>query len=560
MKFSKILTTAFVALGATIALSGCIRETFPKESTITQEQLGSVAPDVLAENLLKGIPRGMLAPAYGGWEHTDFGVPSVGVYNDHAAQIICTNGWMLGNAPAYNRFYMSSWGKGYGANSWMPVHYWFSYYPQIKSCNDVILRLQGMEGTDSYVAIARTYRALFYLDLARLFECLPANAPNNAAYEDQQYQAQGLTVPIVDEVMVADPKAEELAKNNPRATREEIFNFILEDLAFAEEAMSSEDYRITNNTDPTLPVVYGLKARVYLWLGGFEDGLSGELPAGNEAYALAAEYARKAITAFGGAVMSEKEWTDPITGFNTKASSWMWTLFHSTDTVAGNLHNFVAHMAPEAEFGYCPYTQPGLGSNYFERLGKSDFRRKLVVDPKGNYNSFKAYTQMSEDEYKGLAPYTFFKFRPAQGHRTDYATAAAIAIPLMRCEEMYFIEMEAVTHTQGVDAGWVLLDEFMRSNRDPKYVCATMDIVDEIIFQKSVEFWGEGVVMYDMKRLDMGVNCTSEVAVNYDAQRRFKSSGRLPWWSIPIPQSETDINQAIKNNNPDPSSSLTPGK
>ena len=560
MKFSKILTTAFVALGATIALSGCIRETFPKESTITQEQLESVAPDILAENLLKGISRGLLAPAYGGWEHTDFGVPSVGVYNDHAAQIICTNGWMLGNAPAYNRFYMSSWGKGYGANGWMPVHYWFSYYPQIKSCNDVILRLQNIEGTDAYIAIARTYRAFLYLDLARLFECLPAKAPNNGAYEDQQFKAQGLTVPIVDEVMVGDLKAEELAKNNPRATREDMFNFILEDLAFAEQVMSAEGFRPTNNTDPTLPVVYGLKARVYLWLGGFEDGLSGELPAGNDAYALAAEYARKAITAFGGAVMSEKEWTDPITGFNTKASSWMWTLFHSTDTVAGNLHNFVAHMAPEAEFGYCPFTQPGLGSQYFDRLGKNDFRRKLVVDPKGNYASFKPYTQMSEDEYKGLAPYTFFKFRPAQGHRTDYATAAAIAIPLMRCEEMYFIEMEAITHTQGLDAGWALLDEFMRKNRDPKYVCATMDIVDEIIFQKSIEFWGEGHVMYDMKRLDMGVNCTSEVAVNYDAQRRFKSSGRLPWWSIPIPQSETDINQAIKDNNPDPSSSLTPGK
>ena len=558
MKFSKILTTAFVALGATIALSGCIRETFPKESTITQEQLESVAPDILAENLLKGISRGLLAPAYGGWEHTDFGVPSVGVYNDHAAQIICTNGWMLGNAPAYNRFYMSSWGKGYGANGWMPVHYWFSYYPQIKSCNDVILRLQNIEGTDAYIAIARTYRAFLYLDLARLFECLPAKAPNNGAYEDQQFKAQGLTVPIVDEVMVGDLKAEELAKNNPRATREEMFNFILEDLAFAEEALA--EYVPTSITNPDLSVVYGLYARAYLWLGGFEDGLSGELPAGNDAYALAAEYARKAITAFGGAVMSEKEWTDPITGFNTKASSWMWTLFHSTDTVAGNLHNFVAHMAPEAEFGYCPYTQPGLGSQYFDRLGKNDFRRKLVVDPKGSYASFKPYTQMSEDEYKGLAPYTFFKFRPAQGHRTDYATAAAIAIPLMRCEEMYFIEMEAITHTQGVDAGWALLDEFMRKNRDPKYVCATMDIVDEIIFQKSIEFWGEGHVMYDMKRLDMGVNCTSEAAVNYDAQRRFKSTGRLPWWSIPIPQSETDINQAIKDNNPDPSSSLTPGK
>ena len=122
MKITKILTVAAVALGATVALSGCIRETFPKESTITKDQLMGGQMDIVAENLLKGIPRGILAPAAGGWEHTDFGLPSVGLYNDHAAQFICTNGWLMGNAPAYNRFYLGSWGKGYGANGAMPQH------------------------------------------------------------------------------------------------------------------------------------------------------------------------------------------------------------------------------------------------------------------------------------------------------------------------------------------------------------------------------------------------------------------------------------------------------
>ena len=72
MKISKILTVAVVALGATVALSGCIRETFPKESTITEEQLMGGQMDVVAENLLKGIPRGILAPAYGGWERIPY--------------------------------------------------------------------------------------------------------------------------------------------------------------------------------------------------------------------------------------------------------------------------------------------------------------------------------------------------------------------------------------------------------------------------------------------------------------------------------------------------------
>lgn len=545
MKFSKILTVAFVALCATLALSGCIRETYPKESTITKDQL--MGSKDAGANLLKGISRGVLAPAYGGWEHTDFGFPSVGVYCDHAAQIICTNGWTMGNAPAYNRFYHGAWGKGYGATGWMPVHFWYTYYPQIKSCNDVINLVAEYGLPEFYTAIARTYRASMYLDLARLFECLYVESEINN-YAEQSVQVAGLTVPIVDE-----NTTEEDAKNNPRATREEMFNFILADLAAAEAEFSKEDYQPSAVSDPDLSVVYGLYARVYLWLGGFEDGLSGELPEGNAAYQLASEYANKAITEFGGAVMNEAEWTSVTSGFNTKASSWMWTLRHSTGTIAGNLHQFAAHMCPEAAYGYCQFTNPGVGSKYFDVLGVNDFRRKLIIDPNGSYETFKAYTSMSEAEYNATAPYTFFKFRPGQGNRTDYAVGGAIDIPMMRCEEMYFIDMEATYHTQGGTAALSKLISFMSTYRDPSFTFSTQDYLDLIIKHKAIEFWGEGVVMYDMKRLDMGVDCQYE-GTNYDEQRRFSTSHRLPWWTAVIPQSETQINTAIPANlnNPDP--------
>lgn len=572
MKISKILSVAVVALGATVALSGCIRETFPKESTITEDQLMGGQMDIVAENLLKGIPRGILAPALGGWEHTDFGFPSVGLYNDHAAQLICTNGWTLGNAPAYNRFYAGSWGRGYGANSAMSQHMWYSYYPQIKSCNDVITLTADDEKLASYSAIARTYRANLYLDLARLFECLPIGG--ESSYDETAFEVAGLTVPIVNEFT-----KEEAAENNPRVSREEMFTFILEDLKFAEEAFASESYVPNGTTDPTLAVVYGLYARVYLWLGGFEDGLNGALPQGNEAYQKAAEYAQKAIATFGGAIMTEAEWTNPTTAFNTKASSWMWTLYHSTDTVAGNLHQFVAHMAPEASYGYCPFTNPGVGSKAYERLGATDFRKKLMVDPnhfdvvynedlgqdvfvpngntEASWNAFKPYTLISSiDEYATFAPYTFFKFRPAQGNRTDYMTAGAVAMPVMRCEEMYFIQMEATAHFNEAGA-WDLLYAFM-ANRDPYYACKTQNLLDEIIFQKGIEFWGEGQIMYDMKRLNMGVNCAYEGS-NYDPQRRFNTETRLPWWTPMIPLAETQVNLGIpaEDNNPDPTNVVT---
>lgn len=547
MKFTKILTTVVVAIGATVALSGCIRETFPKEGTITEGQLLQGQMDVVAENLLKGIPSGMMSYV-SGWEHTDFGYHSVGVYNDHACALISCNGWTLGLPAGYDRFYPAQYGWGYASNSAMSQHVWWNYYPQIKSCNDMITLVGDDESLQHYIGIAKTFRAMFYLDLARMFECLYAEAPNNGSYEDQQIKVAGLTVPIVDENVDEDK-----AKNNPRVTREEIFNFIFADLASAEESLAN--YQPTSITNPSLAVVYGLYARAYMWLGGFEDGLNGELPQGKAAYTLARDYANKAL-ALNGNIMSEAEWTSPTTGFNTIASSWMWGLTWSSDTIINNLFQFTAHVSPEAAYGYGPLSQLGVSKKTYERLGDGDFRKKVILGPETTWEEFAPYTLITEGEMADFAAYTNFKFRPAQGERNDYMTAGAISLPLMRAEEMYFIDMEATYHLEGPDAGRVKLFTFM-ANRDSSYTIATQNILDEIIFQKGVEFWGEGLLMYDMKRLDMGID-TAFDGTNYPADARFRIEGRVPWWSYCIPMGETQINLAIKENNPNPSQSWDP--
>ena len=173
--------------------------------------------------------------------------------------------------------------------------------------------------------------------------------------------------------------------------------------------------------------------------------------------------------------------------------------------------------------------------------------------PEKTYAEFKPYTSMDEATWSTMANYTFFKYRPANGNRTEYKAAGAVTLPLMRCEEMYFIELEAIAHTQGNDVAMIELINFMTTYRDPAYMCLTNDIVDEIIFQKGIEFWGEGQIMYDMKRLNKGVQCAYP-GTNYDPQRRFNTDGRLPFWTPQIPQSETQVNLGIKaeDNNPDP--------
>jgi hypothetical protein len=125
----------------------------------------------------------------------------------------------------------------------------------------------------------------------------------------------------------------------------------------------------------------------------------------------------------------------------------------------------------------------------------------------------------------------------------------------MRVEEMYLIEAEATAQVD-VEAGKNLLVAFM-AYRDPKYsteglVSSVEVVVDEIIWQKRVELWGEGVVFYDFKRLGLGIN-NGYAGTNVPTDSRVNVKGVAPWWNFCIPESETYQNGAlVGKNNPNP--------
>ena len=136
----------------------------------------------------------------------------------------------------------------------------------------------------------------------------------------------------------------------------------------------------------------------------------------------------------------------------------------------------------------------------------------------------------------------------------------------MRVEEMYFIEAEARAH-ENLGEGIRLLNEFMNGHRivGGGYDCTNMSssvesFTNELMLQKRIEFWGEGIVMFDMKRLDMSSK-RGYVGTNAPSSYRLNVEGRAPYWNFVIIRSETQNNPVIATqNNPDPSGLVEPWK
>ena len=567
MKLNKILMATAVVFAAT-AFTGCIKEVFPKESAITEAQLAQSSAGM--ESMMKSVPASMAAHVAASYDHSDFGYHSVGLNKDHHAMIMfpCARVDRGGN-PYYSRLQAPNYGFDMGTSGGYTHYIWYNFYPYIKKANDIIGSCGNYESLAQYRGLAKTFRALFYLELVGYYDCLPAEAPNIGSYAADLNKPgiMGYTVPIVTE-----DTTEEKAKENPRAKREDMFKFIFEDLADAEECLA--DFETYTPSYPELAAVYGLYARAYMWLGQFEDDIYTSIVAkddnGNElkdedgnlvyaypnvftgvaAYEKALEYAEKAITTANVPFMTREQYSNVTTAFNSVVPSWIWATQMSSDTVINNLYAFAAHVCPEASYGYGPLACVGVGQNMYDKLGNTDIRKKLIAGPDKTYEQFQKYTSMSRDEWEELqyrAPYASFKFRPGQGERVDYMVANAVSLPIMRIEEMEFIAIEAMLHTGKAVAARDRLVNFVLGNRADVYIFNDTDeakLLDEIIFQKSVEFWGEGVILFDLKRLNKGVDTTGQ---NYQSGMLFKQATRLPWWNLPVPQGETAVNLATKD-------------
>jgi hypothetical protein len=390
------------------------------------------------------------------------------------------------------------------------------------------------EHTNNYrLGASYAFRAAVYLDLARMYEFLPNDKTD--AVNSYGNNVEGLTVPIVtDETTQAE------ALNNPRATRQKMYEFILSDLDKAIELLA--DGSSESKTVPDLAVAYGLKARLYVWV---------------EDYANARDAAALAIAQSGATPLTKDEWLNTASGFNDlSVSSWMWGAQQTAEdsSVQSCYYNWTSWMCNETTFGYCSYgTDVMINAATYDRIADTDFRKLSYIAPSDSPLSGKE-PLVDESFRDKFDTYYSLKFRPAQGNYSDYTIGAVSCYPLMRVEEMYLIQAEAAAHVN-VAEGRRLINEFMTQYRDASYNCSatsTDDVVEEIVFQKRVELWGEGQSFFDIKRLNMSVT-RSYSGSNFTGNTLMNTNGRPAWMNFVILSWEGDNNAAVKQwNNPSP--------
>lgn len=533
--YKNIVKTLLVS--TPVLLTGCIQETEPMNGNATAGQIQGNAQ--ASEALVNALPA-KFNDIFSRKAHYSFGYGGIMHIRDVMTGDMAT---VTSNYDAFDGFArVINMGPKY-----VYMQYVWNYYTGfILSANNVIKNIDEASANDpqkGQLGIGYAFRALCYLDMARMYEFLP-NEKFASGKNVEGVNVTNLTVPIVTEKTTIEE-----SRKNPRVTREKMFDFIKSDLNKAEALIPN--YKGNNKGMPNLACVYGLKARLYMWV---------------EKYDSAQIYARKAIDASHLTPMTQEQSLDIKTGFNQN-TPWMWasTQTAADATVKTKLINWTSFLSNENEWGYTSYGGPVImiSRDMYDRLSDTDWRKLEFKAPDGS--SLAAKNTYCDDQFKtggkqALPKYASLKFRPGGGDVENNTVGAATAFPIMRVEEMYFIEAEAAAH-QNPAQGKALLVNFMQTYREANYnttVSTKDDVVEEIVFHKRVELWGEGQTFFDIKRLNYSVK-RAYTGTNFKETARYNTNGRPAWMNFCIVRNEGNNNDVLlTTNNPDPSGLYEP--
>lgn len=534
----------FVALlgSAMLLTTSCSDlDTNPSGSTMSDGQLNEVLaqdPSKLKSEVsgmyANMIEYGAITQWYGTGQprHYDFGYASTMMMMDASGQDEPSqvSGYNWYNKPL--RFVDRT------ANSETTYFIWNQCYKNIKVANDVLKSVDLENLSDvakSYVGQAYAMRAFEYFTLIQIYQF------SYKGHED----AAG--VPIVTE-----KTAEAEANNNPRAAVKDVYKQIMDDLNTAIDYLT--DSR-SAKSEINRQVAYGLRARVNLVMQNWSD---------------AAADAQKAAEGY--TPLSKDAAAAP--GFNdVSASNWIWgnIVDESNDIVKSGILNFPSMMCSFTGNGYSPtYACRMINSKLWKEIPSTDVRKgwwidenlnSPIVNPKyvvhqedededGNVVKYLTVYNQTGDEVADITePYTNVKFG---AYKNQYGNELnACDIPLMRVEEMILIQAEATAMGGNVEEGKRILENFVRTYRDPSYTCnatTAEGVQDAVWFQRRVELWGEGFSFTDLLRLKKPLDRTG---ANYEVSVRFKLPAESPIFLYLIPEDEENHNEAlVGNNNP----------
>ena len=230
---------------------------------------------------------------------------------------------------------------------------------------------------------------------------------------------------------------------------------------------------------------------------------------------------------------------------NRNAPSVMWA-FEVIADQTGPFGPFLSHMDPEG--GYGRSARQAIDSWLWNQIPETDARKRAWWS----------------DGSDGFPHYTQIKIRYA-----DIATMAGDGLWL-RAEEAILIAAEANIRKAAPNfaAARALLAE-LGARRDSEYAArlaartnaATWNtdtrgefvtLMDEVLFQRRVELWGEGMGrLFDLRRLNLGFTRDYE-GTNHPGSARISRSPGDYEFTILIPQREIDNNPAFSSADQNP--------
>ena len=431
---------------------------------------------------------------------------------------------MIGADNGYNWFSVACEYSSRTASYANPYIRYVTPYTLIGMVKDILATIPDDTEDASLInmkAQAKALRAFSYLSLAPYFQ---------GSYETSKDKP---CVPVLsDSVDVT---------NNPRATVEQVYKAVIDDLDWAiehlDETRSSKAYVNAN-------VAYGLRARAYLAMGKGAE---------------AAADAEKAMQGYEPASIAE---VSVPTFCDMEEHNWIWAIDITDDQA--NYYGYAT--APSwlsalcgNGYGAACGTTAMINKLLWDKIPSTDVRKGWWIDENlhspnwadltwGTAKGDEIATLVLDDDSKVELPaYTNIKFGMKSGvgstlNNNDW--------PLMRVEEMILIQAEGYAMSGNEAKAKEILTNFVKTYRDPSYtISADRTLRDEIWFQRRVELWGEGFAVSDARRLNKPiVRFHGPNTTNYADAFQFNIAADDGWLNMRFPQSEKDNNAAIVDN------------
>lgn len=520
--------TSVLAIASMVALGACsdIDDIVPEGGTMLETQLKattSIIPgraDATFSGMYTKLGDPLSFGRFASERPDDFGFVMMAFSNDlEAADIV-------GQDNNYNWFSTCSELTTRNADYANPYIRYRGVYDEVARANDVIKAYGEITAETSAeikykVAQAYAVRAFCYLNIAPYFQF------NYKTSSDKP------CVPLVTETTTD-------FTNNPRATVKEIYDQIVSDLDFA--IANLEGYTRPDKSKIDKQVAYGLRARANLDMGKYAEAAS-------DAAAAAQGYTPASIA----------EVSTP-SFYNITDHNWLWGYDMTMD--AAKAFPYATSSAWIRSFSANGYSA-GTGTYFcinnllYNKIPESDVRKGWWVNTDlysplldnltfGQLKGQQIATEGIKEVKEIFLPYTNVKF----GMYTIGGTTNEEDWPFMRVEEMLLIQAEGLIKSGQTAAGVQVLNDFVRTYRDPQYNAEATGrkIEDEVWFQRRVELWGEGFSNSDTRRLGKPLVRIHGSDSNWPEAFRFNMTADDGWWLLRFCTDELNTNLAIVDN------------